>query len=98
MKIQALLSVVVMVAAGCRTLPRAGNNPALKSERQYAVDSEARAQDLYHTGQASSLSEARAQAASEANAQWAAAAKAAEQRKKQEKFEKDLSKTLGNGG
>lgn len=98
MKIHALLSIVAIVASGCRTVPRAGNNPALKSERQYAVDSEARAQDLYHTGQASSLFEARAQAVSEANAQWAAAAKAAEQRKKQEKFEKELSKTLGNEG
>ena len=97
MKTFVALALIALFGFGCQNLPRARSNPALKSERQYAVDREGRAQDLYRTGQASSISQARSQAASEANAEWAAAAKAAERRKKQEGFEKDLTKALGNG-
>jgi hypothetical protein len=67
--------------------------PALRSERQYAEQSEARAQDLYKTGQVATIGEARAQAAGEANAQWHAAAKARERQEHQEKFEKDFRKS-----
>jgi hypothetical protein len=49
--------------------------PGLRSERQYAEQREARAVDLYKTGQADTIEEARAQAAMEANQQWYAAAK-----------------------
>jgi hypothetical protein len=57
------------------------------------VQSEARAQDLFKTGQASSIEAARAQAAAEANQAWYAAAKAKERRAEQEKFEKDFKKS-----
>jgi hypothetical protein len=57
----------VLAVAGCRSVKSSRANPALKSERQYAENAEARAQDLYRIGQTSSLSAARAQAAGEAN-------------------------------
>jgi hypothetical protein len=67
--------------------------PALRSEREYAEQTEGRAQDLYKTGQASSIADARAQAAGEANQQWYAAAKARERQADQDKFEKDFKKS-----
>ncbi|MES1194332.1 MAG: hypothetical protein ABUL65_00470 [Opitutus sp.] len=73
--------------------PASANAPALRSERQYAEQSEARAQDLYKTGQVTSIEEARAQAAAEANQQWYAAAKARERQADQEKFEQDFKKS-----
>ena len=97
MKLHVILVATAMLGSGCHNRSGTGSHPALKSERQYAVDSEARAQDLYQTGQASSLSQARSLAAAEANVQWAVAAKAAEQNKKQGAFERDLKKSLGDG-
>lgn len=87
----ALLSAV----CGCQHLQRSWENPALRSEREYAEAGEARAQTLARSGQASSLAEARASAAGEMNAAWAAAAKSAERRARQQSFEKDLARTLG---
>lgn len=97
MKTFIIIAAVALTVAGCRSPKSSSENPALRSERQYAENSEARAQDLYRTGQASSISAARAQAAGEANTEWAAAAKAAERKQKQEKFEKDLSKMDRDG-
>ena len=80
--------------ASCRSNPASPTASSdLRSEREYAVQSEARAQDLYKTGQASSIEAARAQAAAEANQQWYAAAKAKERRADQEKFEEDFKKS-----
>src|SRR4051794_39717619 len=96
MKAAARISALLLcgLIAGCHssrpTVERA--SPA-RSERQYAEASEARAQDLYKTGQVSSIGEARAQAAGEANQQWYAAAKARERQADQEKFEKDFKKS-----
>jgi len=97
MKTLIIITAALAATGGCRSPRSSSGNPALKSERQYATDSEARAQDLYRTGQASSIAEARAQAVGEANAAWAAATKAAENRKKQEKLEKDFAKTNRDG-
>lgn len=85
---------VSTVLAGCHSSrPTSASASDVRSEREYAVQSEARAQDLYRTGQASSIEEARTQAAAEANQQWYAAAKAKERRDQQEKFEKDFKKS-----
>jgi len=95
-----LIIVVVAVAvttAGCSSMKPSSGRTGLKSERQYAEDSEARAQDLYRTGQAATISEARAQAAGEANADWAAAAKAAERKHREDKMDKDLSRMVRDG-
>jgi hypothetical protein len=97
MKTFIIIAAVALSAAACRSSKSSGENPALRLERDYAEKSEAHAQDLYRTGQAPSLSEARAQAAGEANAEWAAAAKTVERKQKQEKFEKDLSKINRDG-
>lgn len=92
MKNFVIIIAVALTVGGCKSSQSTGANPALKSERDYAVNSEARAQDLSRTGQASNITEARAQAAAEANQEWAAAAKAKEGKKTQENFEKKLSK------
>gem|GEM_PF-5792061 len=91
MKALITMVAVALMACGCRSPRSSSENPPLRSEREYAENREARAQNLYRTGQASSLSEARLQAAGEMNNEWAAAARAAERNAKQEKFEKDLS-------
>jgi hypothetical protein len=91
----AIAIALLSTACGCQNMHGSWENPALRSERGYAEAGEARAQALARTGQASSLSDARAQAGSELNAEWAAAAKSAERRAGQQAFEKDLSRTLG---
>jgi len=96
MKVAALLPGLVLcgLLIGCHSSrPTAANASPARSERQYAEETEARAQDLYKTGQVASIAEARAQAASEANQQWYAAAKARERQADQEKFEKDFKKS-----
>jgi hypothetical protein len=91
MKTYIAIVAAVLTVTGCGTPQPSSGNPALKSEREYAESSEARAQNLYRTGQASSISEARARAAGDAHNEWAAAAKATQRKQRQEKFEKDLS-------
>ena len=86
-----------LLVGGCRSVGPSHESPALRSEREYAEATEVRAQELYRTGQVSSIAEARTRAAGETNAQWAAAAKRTERKAKQDKFEKDLSKILGDG-
>ncbi len=90
---KALIILVSAVSlAGCANLKKSGNTAAVRSEREYAVASEALAQDLYKTGQAPSIEAARAQATAAASREWARAAKATERKQSQENFEKDLAK------
>ena len=82
----------VITLTGCanRTTSRSGS--PLMSERQYAVQSEAIARDLYKTGQAPTLGDARADAVAIVNQEWAAASRNAARKKSQEKFVKELNK------
>lgn len=97
MKILIILGATALVMCGCRSPSLGQGNPALRSERDYAEKSEARAQNLYRTGQASSISEARARAVGETNTEWAAAAKATERKQTQGRLESDLSKMNRDG-
>lgn len=89
-----VLLLVVALFTACHS-PRATTRgaPPLRSEREYAAQSEDRAQDLYKTGQAATIEDARAQAFGEASQQWYAAAKAKARQADQEKFEKDFRKS-----
>jgi hypothetical protein len=97
MKILIILGATALVACGCRSPSLSQGNPALRSEREYTEKSEARAQNLYRTGQASRISEARARAVGETNTEWAAAAKATERKQTQGRLETDLSKMNRDG-
>jgi len=88
-----LLVIASFLVCGCTTTKSSSGAPPLRSEREYAARGEALAQELYRTGQAPSLQEARAQAAGAMNQEWAAAAKAAEQKQNQETFEEALKKS-----
>jgi multidrug efflux pump subunit AcrA (membrane-fusion protein) len=77
---------------GCNSTKKTGDVSALRSERDYAAGTEAAAQELYKTGQASSLTDARSQAAAAANQEWARAAKTAERKQTQDNFESELAK------
>lgn len=90
---KALIIMVFTVSlTGCAHFEKSGNTTAVRSEREYAIASEALAQELYKTGQAPSIEAARAQATAAASREWARAAKATERKQSQEKFEKDLAK------
>jgi len=86
---------LIVVASGCQNVRSTQDSPPIRSEREYAQNSEARAQSLYRSGEASSIPEARVRAAAEANREWAAAATAAERTSKQGQFEKQLSESQG---
>lgn len=89
-----VVSLCCWLLTACQSKHTASNTaPGPRSERQYAEQREARAIDLYKTGQAASIEEARAEAAQETNQQWYAAAKARERQAHQEKFEKDFKKS-----
>ena len=90
---KALTILVFAVSlSGCASSKESGDTAGVRSEREYAVRSEAMAQDLYRTGQAPSIEAARAQATAAASQEWARAAKATERKQSQEKLENDLAK------
>ena len=86
------LLIFAVSLAGCASSKKSGDTAKARSEREYAVASEALAQDLYKTGQAPSIEAARAQATAAASQEWARAAKATERKQGQKKLEKDLAK------
>ncbi|MES2692993.1 MAG: hypothetical protein V4773_05930 [Verrucomicrobiota bacterium] len=96
MKTFMLVAVAALLGSGCASSKATRENVPLKSEREYAEASAARAADLYRTGQATSPAEARLRAAGEANQAWAAAAKTAESKAQQAQFDKELA-GLKNG-
>ena len=97
MKTLIIFVAIALTLGGCKTPTTSEAAPPLRSEREYAERNEAVAQSLHKTGQASSIEGARAEAAAASNEEWAAAAKAAEQKQSQDKFEKDLSKMKPDG-
>ena len=96
MKILIAATAVVFSLSGCNG-PKTSKATSLRSEREYAVNAEAQAQDLSKTGQATSIQDARSQAAMSANQEWAAAAKAAQKTRNEEKITSELDKMKKDG-
>jgi hypothetical protein len=97
MKTFIIVVTVALAFGGCKSTKTSEGTPQLRSEREYAERSEVVAQDLYKSGQVASIEAARAQASATSNQEWAAAAKAARQRRGQEKITKDLDKVKREG-
>lgn len=92
-----IIITVALAFGGCKSTKTSEGTPPLRSEREYAERNEAVAQDLYKNGQATSIEAARAQANATSNQEWAAAAKAAQQKRSQEKITKGLDKVKREG-
>jgi len=97
MKTLIIVGFIALALCGCKSPKTTEAAPPVKSEREYAERTEAVAQELYKTGQAPSIDAARAQANADANQEWAAAAKAAQKKKSEEKISKDLDKMKRDG-
>ena len=86
--------IFIVLTVGCVSSKNEHTSSTLRSEREYRVGSEALAQDLYKTGQAPNIQQARAEAAAAANEEWARAAKAAKKNGAQKEFERKLKKNF----
>ena len=97
MKTLIIVGSTALALCGCKSPKITETAPLVRSEREYAERTEALGQELYKTGQASSIDAARAQAKADANQEWAAAAKAAQKKQREEKMSKDLDKMKRSG-